>query len=298
MRPLGSGDPLRLGPYRLLAVLGTGGMGQVFLGRDRAGRRAAVKVLRRELAHDPHMAQRFLREAAAAQAVRSPGVARVLDMETGTGRPWIATEYLAGPTLSDAVGRHGPLDENGVRALGAALAGTLADVHATGLVHRDLKPSNIVLTSGGPRIIDFGIARPEHGLTLTTTGQAPATPGYAPPEQVLGHRTGPPGDVFALGAVLAYASSGRPAFDAAHVAAVQYEVVHGIPRLDTVPPGIRAIVEPCLAKEPGRRPQPHHVASHLAPPRGRSGAGRRGRWPRTSPSGRPRPGSWPPCRGR
>ncbi|WP_030624903.1 protein kinase domain-containing protein [Streptomyces sclerotialus] len=266
MRPLGSGDPLRLGPYRLLAVLGAGGMGQVYLGRDREGRRAAVKVLRRELAHDPHMAQRFLREASAARAVRSPGVARVLDMETGTGQLWIATEFLAGPTLSDAVGRHGPLDEDGVRGLGASLARTLADVHAAGLVHRDLKPPNIVLTSDGPRIIDFGIARPEHGLTLTSTGQAPATPGYAPPEQVLGRRTGPPADVFALGAVLAYASSGRPAFDAAHVAAVQYEVVHGTPHLDTVPPGIRAIVEPCLAKEPGLRPLPHQVASHLAPP--------------------------------
>ncbi|MFG3253610.1 serine/threonine-protein kinase [Streptomyces sp. NPDC048172] len=273
MKPLGTGDPLRLGPYRLIGVLGSGGMGKVYLGRDGAGGTAALKVLRTELAHDPNLAQRFVREAQTARAVRSEGVARVLDARTEAGgphaggQPWIATEFLAGPTLDDAVARFGPFDAAGVRALGAALARTLQDVHAAGLVHRDLKPPNIVLTSAGPRVIDFGIARPEHGLTLTTTGQAPVTPGYGPPEQVLGRRVGPAADVFAFGAVLAYAATGQRAFTGDHVAAVQYEVVHGEPRLEGLPPDLRAYVAPCLAKDPAERPTPEQIATALAPPR-------------------------------
>ncbi|GAA1678984.1 serine/threonine-protein kinase [Streptomyces yatensis] len=268
MKPLGTGDPLRLGPYRLIGVLGAGGMGQVYLGRDGQGRTAAVKVLRPEVAHDPHMAQRFVREAHAAQAVRGDGVARVLAAQTEGGRPWIATEFLAGPTLDQAVERYGALEEPAVRALGAALVRTLHDIHGAGLVHRDLKPSNIVLTSRGPRVIDFGIARPEHGLTLTTTGQTVATPGYAAPEQVLGQRTGPAGDVFSLGVVLAYAAGGRPVYEGGHVAAVQYQVVHGEPELGSVPGALRPLVEPCLSKDPRGRPGLDWIGQALAPPRG------------------------------
>lgn len=209
MIPLSTGDPLRLGPYRLIGTLGEGGMGKVYFGRDNAGRKAAVKVLRPELAHDQQLAQRFVREARTAQAVASTGVARVLGSQTEGGRPWIAAEFLAGPTLEEAVTAYGPLDEPCLRALAASLARTLQDIHAAHLVHRDLKPSNIVLTSRGPRVIDFGIARPEHGLTLTTTGQVPVTPGYGAPEQVLGQRVGPAADVFSLGAVLAYAAGGN-----------------------------------------------------------------------------------------
>ncbi|MFD8157073.1 outer membrane protein assembly factor BamB family protein [Streptomyces malaysiensis] len=276
MNPLGTGDPLRLGPYRLTGVLGAGGMGQVYLGRDSEGGIAAVKVLRPELAHDPQMAQRFLREAHAAQAVTGDGVARVLAARTEGGRPWIATEFLAGPTLDQAVERYGALAEPTVRALGAALVRTLHDIHGAGLVHRDLKPSNIVLTSQGPRIIDFGIARPEHGLTLTTTGQTVATPGYAAPEQVLGRRTGPAGDVFSLGVVLAYAAGGRPVYEGGHVAAVQYQVVHGEPELGSVPGALRALVEPCLAKDPTGRPGLDWIGPALAPPRGADRAWRSG----------------------
>ncbi|OEV01730.1 protein kinase domain-containing protein [Streptomyces oceani] len=276
MDPLGYGDPLRLGPFRVLGVLGEGGMGKVYLGRDNAGRTAAVKVLRPELSHHTQMSRRFVREAEAAQAVRSEGVARVLMARTEAGRPFIATEFLAGPTLDSAVGRHGALREPYVRALGAALARTLGDIHAAGLVHRDLKPSNIVLTSTGPRVIDFGIARPEHGLTLTTTGQAPVTPGYGAPEQVLGQRTGPPGDVFALGAVLVYAATGAAAYSAGHVAAVQYEVVHGQPRLDGLPAGLRQLIEPCLSKDPALRPSPARISSAMAPAPGAEELWRRG----------------------
>lgn len=268
MQPLSFGDPIRLGPYRIAGVLGEGGMGKVYVGHDSSGRLAAVKVLRPELAHDHNLAQRFLREARTAQAVSSTGVARVVGSHTEGGRPWIATEYLSGPTLEQAVAGHGPLDEAGVRALAAALASTLREIHAAGLIHRDLKPANIVLTSSGPRVIDFGIARPEHGLTLTTTGQAPATPGYGAPEQILGQRVGPSADVFSLGAVLVYAASGRQAYEGAHVAAVQYEVVHGSPALHAVPEGLRPLIAPCLAKDPAHRPQPSSVIQLSAPPRG------------------------------
>ncbi|MEU9124397.1 protein kinase [Streptomyces sp. NPDC048506] len=267
MKPLGQGDPLRLGPYRLHGVLGEGGMGKVYFGADASGRPAAVKVLLPELAHDGHLADRFLREAQTARAVTSEGVARVLAAELEGGRPWIATEFLAGPTLDDAVGRFGPLDDAAVRELARSLAGTLQDVHATGLVHRDVKPPNVVLTSRGPRLIDFGIARPEHGLTLTRTGQIPVTPGYGAPEQVLGQRVGPAADVFSLGAVLAFAAAGRPAYTGAEVTAVLYEVVHGEPDLEAVPAGLRYLITPCFAKDPAARPLPNQVADAAAAPR-------------------------------
>lgn len=276
MKPLESGDPIRLGPYRILAVLGEGGMGKVYVGQDGAGQAAAVKVLHPHLAHDQNLTQRFVREAQMARAVTGPAVARVLDARTEGGRPWIATEFLTGPTLADAVGSHGPLDEPTVRALAAALAAALRDIHAAGLVHRDLKPANIVLTSSGPRVIDFGIARPEHGLTLTSTGQVPVTPGYGAPEQVLGQRVGPSADVFSLGAVLVYAASGQQAYEGAHVAAVQYEVVHGMPRLDRVPPALQPLIGPCLAKDPAARPLPDQIIRSSAPPRGAERAWRQG----------------------
>ncbi|EXU85637.1 serine/threonine-protein kinase, partial [Streptomyces noursei] len=267
MKPLGQGDPLRLGPYRLHGVLGEGGMGKVYFGVDASARPAAVKVLLPELAHDGHLAERFLREARTAQAVTSEGVARVLAAELAGGRPWIATEFLAGPTLDDAVTRFGPLDDAGVRELARSLARTLQDVHATGLVHRDVKPPNVVLTARGPRLIDFGIARPEHGLTLTRTGQIPVTPGYGAPEQVLGQRVGPAADVFSLGAVLAYAAAGRPAYTGAEITAVLYEVVHGEPDLAAVPEPLRYLLTPCFAKDPKARPLPSQVADAAAAPR-------------------------------
>ncbi|MGW0119570.1 serine/threonine-protein kinase [Streptomyces sp. NPDC003327] len=275
-QPLTTGDPLRLGPYRLLGILGEGGMGKVYVGRDGSGAPAAVKVLRPELAHDQHLAQRFVREADMARAVTSTGVARVLGAQTEGGRPWIAAEFLAGPTLDEAIRAYGPMDVSTVRALAARLARTLHDIHAVGLVHRDLKPANIVLTSTGPRVIDFGIARPEHGLTLTTTGQIPVTPGYGAPEQVLGQRVGPASDVFSLGAVLAYAASGRRTFDGAHVAAVQYEVVHGAPDLSAVPAELAQLIGPCLAKDPALRPVPPRIAEAFAPPKGADRVWRRG----------------------
>ncbi|MGY0064605.1 protein kinase domain-containing protein [Streptomyces sp. LZ34] len=266
--PLADDDPMRLGPYRLLGVVGAGGMGKVYLGVDAAGRTAAVKALRATEGVDPGMLDRFRREAEVARSVRGPGVAAVLGHGMWGERPWLASEFLPGLTLTRAVDRYGPFAEADVRALGAALAGTLAEIHAAGLVHRDLKPSNVVLTRGGPYIIDFGIARPEHGMTLTGAGSAPATPGFSAPEQVLGRRTGPSGDVFALGAVLAFAAGGRLPFGDGHPAAVQFRTVHEEPDLEGVPPTLLGVVTDCLAKEPAQRPEPREVARRLRTERG------------------------------
>lgn len=276
MKPLSIGDLLRIGPYRLLGVLGEGGMGKVYLGQDSLGGCAAVKVLRTEMSHDQNLAQRFVREAWTARSVTSTGVARVLDAQTEEGRLWIASEFLVGPTLDEAVTLHGPLDDMMVRTLAADLARALGHIHAAGLVHRDVKPANIVMTSDGPRVIDFGIARPEHGLTLTATGEIPVTPGYGAPEQVLGQRVGPAADVFSLGAVLVYAATGQRAFGGGHIAAVQYEVVHGKPQLQQVPEMLRALIASCLAKEIGLRPNPGQIAAAFAPARGTKNVWRQG----------------------
>lgn len=263
-----SGEPGRwIGPYRVVALLGEGGMGAVYLGRDAQGQVAAVKVLRPETARDEVMVRRFGREADAASAVRGTGVAPVLGYDLDGPVPWIAAAYLAGPTLYEAVAEHGVLSETGAWALLGELARAVAVIHEAGLVHRDLKPSNIVLTRTGARIIDFGIARPEYGLTLTQPGAAPATPGYAPPEQITGRRAGPPADVFALGAVLVFACTGRGPFGAGHPAAVGYRVVHEEPELEGVPQGLVAVIRACLSKGAGSRPTPGELSRTLGGPR-------------------------------
>lgn len=288
--PLAGDDPARLGPYRLLGVVGAGGMGKVYLGVDAEGRTAAVKALRATGDEDPGMPARFRREAEVARSVRGPGMAAVLGHGLGDERPWLASEFLPGLTLTRAVDRFGPLTEADVRELGARLAQTLARIHAAGLVHRDLKPSNVVLTRGGPYVIDFGIARPEHGMTLTGAGSAPATPGFAAPEQVLGRRTGPPGDVFALGAVLAFAAGGRLPFGDGHPAAVQFRTVHEEPDLEGVPPALLGVVTACLAKDPAERPEPREVERRL---RAEEGTERGGPWRAAGlPRLRPRRPAW------
>ncbi|MCT9080595.1 serine/threonine-protein kinase, partial [Streptomyces fulvoviolaceus] len=249
-----------IGPYRIVATLGEGGMGAVHLGRDARGRPAAVKVLRGELARDESMVRRFRREAEAASMVRGPGVAPVLAYDLDGPVPWIAAAYLAGPTLQEAVAEYGVFPEAGARALVAELARAVAVIHEAGLVHRDLKPANIVLTREGARIIDFGIARPEYGLTLTQPGVAPATPGYAPPEQITGRRAGPAADVFALGAVLVFACTGQGPFGTGHPAAVGFRVVHEEPDLEGVPEALVPVARACLQKDPARRPTPEVVA--------------------------------------
>ncbi|WBP84685.1 outer membrane protein assembly factor BamB family protein [Kitasatospora cathayae] len=255
IQPLAGDDPAEVGPYRLLGVLGAGGMGRVYLARSAGGRTVAVKLVRPELADGEEFRVRFAREVAAARRVDGAHTAAVVDADPDAAQPWLATAYVPGPSLSQAVRRYGPLPEASVRTLGDALARALAAVHRAGLVHRDLKPSNVLLAADGPRVVDFGIARAVDGDRLTRTGVAIGTPGFMSPEQANGQVVGPASDVFSLGSVLVFATTGRGPFDSDSGPAVQlYKVVHERPDLADVPDGLRPLVEHCLAKEPERRP--------------------------------------------
>ncbi|MGW1635198.1 serine/threonine-protein kinase [Streptomyces lavendulae] len=265
MEKLAPGDPLRMGPYRLVARLGAGGMGQVFLGRTAGGRTVAVKTVRSEYAADPEFRQRFRQEVAAARLVGGRWTAPVLDADTEGGQPWVATGYVAGPSLSAAVRRFGPLPPDAVRVLGAGLAEALGAVHELGLVHRDVKPSNVLLALDGPRLIDFGIARAlDVTSVLTRSGYVVGSPGFMSPEQARGDVTGPAGDVFALGAVMAFAATGTAPFGEKDSAAVLlYRIVHEEPELGGIGGELRDLVRGCLEKDPGRRPAPAELRRRL-----------------------------------
>ncbi|WP_370667456.1 serine/threonine-protein kinase, partial [Streptomyces sp. IBSBF 2507] len=267
MRPLEVDEPTVVGPYRLLGRLGSGGMGRVYLGRSAGGRTVAVKIVHPHFALDEEFRARFRREVAAARRVGGAWTAPVLDADPEARVPWVATAYAAGPSLTSAVADGGPLPAHSVRALGAGLGEALAAVHELGLVHRDVKPSNILLTLDGPLLIDFGIARATDGTaSLTSTGVSIGSPGYMSPEQILGKGVTGAADVFSLGAVLAYATTGQPPFPGDSSAALLYKVVHEEPSLDGLDDGeLRELVASCLAKDPAARPAPAEVARRLAP---------------------------------
>ncbi|MGW3951321.1 bifunctional serine/threonine-protein kinase/ABC transporter substrate-binding protein [Streptomyces sp. NPDC004752] len=264
-RSLRPGDPSFVGGHRLLVRLGEGGMGVVYLGRSEAGALAAVKVIRAEYVLDDDFRARFRREADAARRVDCPWVVRVTGADPDAARPWLATVFEPGPSLAEAVGRHGPLPARTVRVLGKMLARALAAVHEAGLVHRDVKPGNILLAADGPRLIDFGIARSLDATALTSAGLVVGTPGFLSPEQATGDgdRIGPAGDVFSLGCVLAYAATGRPPFGGGAVDALLYRTVHDEPDLDGLDEELAAVLRRCLAKDPGDRPAPAELDAAL-----------------------------------
>ncbi|MFE4059139.1 protein kinase [Streptomyces sp. NPDC059096] len=272
MQPLDRGDPPAIGPYRLLGRLGAGGMGRVYLGRSAGGRTVAVKAVHPRYAADEEFRARFRREVDAARRVGTgPGGPRwsapVLDADPDADIPWVVTGYVAGPSLTQAVAGHGPLPESSVRALGAGLAEALTAVHALGLIHRDVKPSNVLLALDGPRLIDFGIARATDGgtVSLTSTGVSVGSPGYMAPEQILGRAVTGAADVFSMGAVLTYATTGRSPFPGdTSAAALLYKVVHEEPDLGALRGELREVVEGCLAKDPAARPAPAEVGRLLA----------------------------------
>ncbi|MEV1064751.1 serine/threonine-protein kinase [Streptomyces sp. NPDC050263] len=247
-------DPARMGAHTLLARLGAGGMGQVYLGRSPGGRLVAIKVIRDEIIDHPEALARFRREVETARAVRSAYTANLIDASLDTAPYWLATEYVAGPTLSEAVRERGALPVETARRLFAALAEALASVHAYGVTHRDLKPQNVILAAQGPQLIDFGIARSASQTALTEAGFAPGTPGYTAPEVLLRNEVGPAADVFALGATLAYAATGRSPFGHGESAGVSYRAVHEAIDLVGVDAELAALVEACVAKEPAARP--------------------------------------------
>ena len=264
LEELQPGDPVRVGPYRLAGVLGAGGMGRVFLGWSSGGRPVAVKVIRPDLAADPEFRTRFRREVAAARAISGLYTAQLIDADTDGKVPWLATVYVDGPSLNEAVTSYGPLPAASVLALAAGLAEALAAVHATGLAHRDLKPSNVLLAPDGPRVIDFGISRAADTTTLTSTGQSIGSPGFLSPEQALGSEAGPPSDIFSLGAVLAFAASGNGPFGSGSAPALVYRVVHEPPTMEGVPEELRPLIGRCLAKDPADRPAAGDLLAELA----------------------------------
>ncbi|GGV60726.1 hypothetical protein GCM10010277_65040 [Streptomyces longisporoflavus] len=270
LTPLPPGHARRIGPYRLLAGIGAGGMGEVYLARAEYGtsrQLIAVKAVRQELgaSQDDAFRVRFRREMAAARAVTGPYTAALLDGDADAELPWLATEYVPGPSLAETVARRGPLPPAAVRALGAGLARALAAVHAAEVLHRDLKPGNVLLTPEGPRLIDFGIARAFEATVLTATGMIVGTPGFMAPEQIEGsHAVVPASDVFSLGAVLCHAATGRGPFDDPEFASVVFRISQGDADLSGVPDELRGIIAECLDVDPARRPAPAALAERLS----------------------------------
>jgi len=263
-KELQPGDPQAIGPYRIRGQLGVGGMGRVFLGVSEGGRPVAVKVVRPDLAADPEFRTRFRREIAIARKVSSQFTAPVIDADVDSPAPWLATSFVAGPSLADAVSQHGPLPVRAVLELAAGLAEGLRAIHAAGIVHRDLKPSNVLLAPDGPRVIDFGISRAIEASALTHTGIVVGSPGFMSPEQAEGSEVGPPTDIFSLGAVLAYAATGEGPFGTGSTPALVYRVVHNPPSLDRVPAEVRPLIDRCLAKHPSQRPTARELLAETA----------------------------------
>ncbi|MFA1547620.1 serine/threonine-protein kinase [Actinomadura chokoriensis] len=253
--PLRDRDPRLLGPYRLTGRLGRGGMGTVFLGEDGAGRRVAVKVINAELADDEAFHDRFRREVTAARQVRRFCTAAVLDARLDGDPLYVVTEYVAGPSLDEAVKASGPLRGGDLEALAVNIATALSAVHGAGIVHRDLKPSNVLLSPTGPRVIDFGIARAlDTPDGPTRTGQFIGTPAYVAPELMHGEETTPAADVFSWGCVVAYAGTGRVPFAGETLPEIINRVTSAEPDLDGLDPALHDLVARALAKDPAGRP--------------------------------------------
>src|SRR5215475_6658858 len=253
MKPLGSADPKSVGPFQLLGVLGAGGMGRVYLGTSRTGRRVAIKVIRPDLAEDSVFRDRFTREVAAARRVSPLFTAGVVDADTQAEAPWLATTYIDGVSLDRRVLDDGPMSGDDVFALAAGLGEALSSIHAAGLVHRDLKPSNILLNDTGPHIIDFGLALGNEQTRLTTS-LVVGTPSYMAPERLRGDEAGPPSDIFSLGATLVFAATGRDLVDDANVYEQVLQIAEARFDLSDVPSRMRALVVRCVSFEPHDRP--------------------------------------------
>ncbi|WP_237104477.1 serine/threonine-protein kinase, partial [Nonomuraea sp. MG754425] len=254
VEPLREDDPTAAGSYRLLGRLGSGGQGTVYLGQAADGRTVAVKVLREGAGIDGRLAK----EIEAARRVEPFCIAQVLDASLSGPRPYIVTEYVEGPSLQQA-GRHGGAD---LQRLAVATATALAAIHQAGVVHRDFKPANVLLGPGGPRVIDFGIARAMDDA-VTHTSSVVGTPAYMSPEQLAGQPVGPASDVFAWASVMVWAGAGTPPFGQDTLPAIINRILHNEPQLGDLPQPLRSIVYACLAKDPQRRPTMRDVILRL-----------------------------------
>ncbi|WP_033408580.1 serine/threonine-protein kinase [Nonomuraea coxensis] len=261
---MNNGETSHIGRYRVLSVLGRGGMGTVHLAEDSAGQRVAVKVINPELSQHEQFRLRFRREADAARRVRRFCTAAVLEAALDGDQLYVVTEYVPGPSLEQAVRESGPLRGSSLDALAVSVATALTAIHAAGVVHRDLKPSNVLLSPVGPRVIDFGIARALDTLGgVTGTGELVGTPRYMAPEVLRGEPVSPACDVFSWGCLVAYAASGRAPFPGDTLPAIVYQVLNTEPVLDDVEPGMRELVRAALHKDPAARPTAQQLLDHL-----------------------------------
>ncbi len=273
VRPLGDTDPRRVADYSLVGRLGAGGMGVVYLARSRSGRLVALKVIRSELRDDASFRRRFAREVAAARTVHGAFTAPVLDADVEADPPWLATAYVAGPSLAQWVDEHGPMGTGAGWLLGAGLAEALTAIQSAGLVHRDLKPSNVILAADGPRVIDFGIARALEAATITESGFVVGSPSFIAPEQVRGDAVGPAADVFSLGATVLYAVTGRLPFGEGGVGARLQRILEARPDLAGVDPDLGRVLGTTLALDPAVRPSASQLVAAFGDGGRRAGGG-------------------------
>ncbi|MFI6167179.1 serine/threonine-protein kinase [Nocardia sp. NPDC051052] len=272
MKPLGRHDPRTAGRHQLIAVIGQGAMGRVLLGRSPDGRLVAVKMIHRHLAKNPEFRARFRLEVQASQRVTGAYTAAVMDADPDAQEPWLASVFVPGPSLREAIDQHGPMPLGGLRLLTAGLGSALLEIHRAGMIHRDLKPSNVLLAEDGPRVIDFGIARAlEADLQITSTGTLVGSPAFMSPEQASGHELSTASDVFSVGAMLVMAATGESPFLGASAPQTLYNVVHNHPDTSRVPAPLRPIVDACLDKNPARRPEPRQLIDAVGAITGRSG---------------------------
>ncbi|WP_067458336.1 ABC transporter substrate-binding protein [Actinomadura macra] len=260
--PLRTGDPAHLGPYQLIGLLGEGGQGAVYLAEDEPGHRVAVKLLHARFSGDAKARSRFAAEVAVAKRVSPFCTARVLDSDVEGDRPYIVSEYIDGPALSDVLAAEGPRVGADLDRIAIGTMTALAAIHQAGVVHRDFKPGNVLLAPDGPRVIDFGIAR-ALDATGTMSSTAIGTPAYMAPEQISGAPVGPAADVWAWAATMVYASTARPAFGQDSIPAVMHRILNMPPDLGALTEPLRELVAACLAKDPLLRPQSQHVLAHL-----------------------------------
>ncbi|GHG54402.1 serine/threonine-protein kinase [Streptomyces griseocarneus] len=264
MKPLRTDDPREVAGYQLLARIGEGGMGSVFLSRTRGNQPVALKLIRRELADEEEYRLRFQQEARAARQVRGYHVVPVVDHDTTGARPWIAGTYIPGLPLNTALDDFGPLPAPAVLQLVGCVAEALRAVHAAGIIHRDLKPSNILLGSEGPWVIDFGIARAADSTQLTRSGGVVGTPQYMSPEQVAGLPLTPAADLFSLGLVAAVAATGHHPFGEGQATTLAHRIGNTAshpPDLSRYPRELRPVLDRCLDGDPERRPGPEELAA-------------------------------------
>jgi tRNA A-37 threonylcarbamoyl transferase component Bud32 len=260
VEPLEDEDPRQVGQFEIIARLGSGGMGRVYLARTADGERFALKMIHQFLSEDVQFRRRFEREVIAARQVTGPNTAALVDADPDARPPWMAVEYVDGPTLNELVEDGGALTLASSVRLASGMAQALIDIHGVGLVHRDLKPSNVLMGSSGARLIDFGIAQASDASRLTMAGLVTGSAGFMSPEQAQAEHVTAASDVFALGAVLFFAATGERAFGDGSMIAVAYRVVHGEPDLSAIrDEGLRELIGECLLKNPRLRPTPDEI---------------------------------------